>query len=95
MNALPVTDWQFVVVSAIALAALWVLLRRVAPRPATRKAAGAAGPAPACGHCASNPSASAPARTTTTPIVPIADLRREGTREKAEGRRQKEEGRTH
>jgi myo-inositol-1-phosphate synthase len=69
-------DWQFVVVSIAALGALVVLVRRIVP---ARKRGAGRPVAPACAHCASHPDPSAPprpARTATTPVVLLRDLRK-------------------
>jgi len=69
-------DWQFVVVTLVAMVAAAVLVRRLAPARKT----GSSKADPACAHCASNPQqrhttpARAP-RTTTTPVVSLSDLR--------------------
>jgi len=70
-------DWQFGVVTTVALGACWVLLRRLTSA-FSRKSATSADPA--CPHCAMNerPRAASPERaprTTTTPVVSLDDLR--------------------
>ena len=70
-------DWQFVVVTLLAVCALWVLVRQFLP---AKKAAGRARTDPACAHCASNDQNRAAAphrtpRTATTPVVSLRDLR--------------------
>jgi hypothetical protein len=75
-------DWQSIVVTLVALAAAAVIVRRFVP--ARRQAAGARGPAApvACDHCETGakaigkaaPNGSA-ARTQTTPVVSVDDLR--------------------
>jgi hypothetical protein len=79
---MPVFDWQFVVVTIVALGAASIVLRRLLPaRKVKAKGADApAVPAPsvACSHCASAEApakAKAPARTATVPVVSVRDLR--------------------
>jgi hypothetical protein len=80
---LPVFDWQFVVVTMIALGAGAIVLRRLLPaRKVKAKGADApAVPAPsvACSHCASADAAAkpkpTPLRTATVPVVSVGDLR--------------------
>jgi hypothetical protein len=73
---MPGFDWQFAVVTLVAAGALVVLLRRFAPSKA--RVRGGKGD-PACAHCTSNEQtrkpAARPARTTTTPVVSLSDLR--------------------
>ena len=81
-------DWQFVVVTAVALGAAGVVVRRFVPsrRPATGPGARAATPV-ACEHCDAGARATATAaapdgssRTRTTPVVSVDDLRRSAKR---------------
>lgn len=70
-------DWQFAVVTLVAVGALLVLVRRFMPAKASVR--GGKGD-PACAHCASNEqnrkaSARPAPRTTTTPVVSLNDLR--------------------
>jgi hypothetical protein len=77
-------DWQSVVVTLIALAAALVIVRRFVPAR-RRTAAGTRGPAVpiACDHCDTGAKATAgtaapegsTARTQTTPVVSVDDLR--------------------
>jgi hypothetical protein len=73
---MPALDWQFAVVTLIALGALVVLVRRFAP--AKVRVRGGKGD-PACAHCTSNEqnrkAVARPPRTTTTPVVSLSDLR--------------------
>ena len=74
---MPPVDWQFVVVTLFAAAAVLVLVRRFLPAKAS---AGRTKTDPACAHCASNEQNRAAAahrapRTTTTPVVSLHDLR--------------------
>jgi hypothetical protein len=80
-------DWQFVVVTLIAMAAAAVIVRRFIPagrRPAQPGSAAAA--SPACDHCEAGARATAstspPAapRTRTTPVVSVSDLRKSARR---------------
>jgi hypothetical protein len=75
-------DWQFVVVTVIALGAALLIVRRFLP--ARRRTAGGRGPASpvACDHCETGAKATAGAapngstgRTQTTPVVSVDDLR--------------------
>jgi hypothetical protein len=71
---MPLWDWQFVVVTLIAVGALWMLVRRTI-LPARKKTKP---DAPACAHCASNVQQNRqPSRTTTVPVVALSDLRRQ------------------
>jgi hypothetical protein len=78
---MPVLDWQFVVVTIIALGAGSIVVRRLLPaRKVKAKGADApAVPAPsvACSHCASADATAKPAapRTATVPVVSVRDLR--------------------
>ena len=76
-------DWQHIVVTLVALAAAAVIVRRFVPAR-RRASAGARGPAApvACNHCETGARAvanAAPngstARTQTTPVVSVDDLR--------------------
>lgn len=74
-------DWQFLIVSAIALGALLVLVRPFLPARGRGADGGAPSKPSGCAHCASNAdnqSASAsrpPARTVMTQVVSLRDLR--------------------
>jgi hypothetical protein len=82
-------DWQTIVVTIVALAAALVVVRRFLPARRRSNARPGAPAAPvACEHCemgaratraaaAGNGSA---ARTQTTPVVSVADLRRSAKR---------------
>jgi hypothetical protein len=73
--SLPFADWQFLVVTAIALWAVWIVVRRIAPRKSKETRSK---PNPHCDHCATNPAsetAARPARATTTPVVSFQDLK--------------------
>jgi hypothetical protein len=82
-------DWQFVVVTAIALGAALVIVRRFVP--ARRRPAGSGtGPvAAACDHCETGATATGAAareaagRTATTPVVSVGDLRKSARRPRA------------
>ena len=66
-------DWQSVVVTAVALGAAGVVVRRFVPsrrRPGAGPGTGAAAP---CDHCA--PAAPKADGTRTTPVVRVDDLR--------------------
>ena len=77
-------DWQTIVVTLVAIAAALVVVRRFVPAR-RRTAAGARGPAApvACDHCETGAKATAGAaasngsgaRTQTTPVVSVDDLR--------------------
>jgi hypothetical protein len=75
-------DWQFVVVTLVALAAAAIVVRRLMPARKVKARGAEAPPATtsvACAHCstaeaARKPSAR-PARTATIPVVSIRDLR--------------------
>jgi hypothetical protein len=79
---MPGFDWQFVIVTLVALGAGGIVLRRVMParKVKARGADAPAIPAPvACAHCSTaeadaKPSAR-PARTATIPVVSMRDLR--------------------
>lgn len=75
-------DWQTAVVTAIALAAAFVIVRRFVPAKRRRAPGGAAAVSPAaCDHCETGAKATASAvrdvagRTATTPVVSVDDLR--------------------
>ena len=82
-------DWQTVVVTLVALGAAFVVVRRFVPaRRRSNRRAGAPATPVACEHCdtgakatggtvAANGSA---ARTQTTPVVSVSDLRASGKR---------------
>jgi hypothetical protein len=73
---MPVWDWQFVIVSLIALAAMAIVVRRVLPARKTKTKGADAPPMPAaCSHCASAESPKPSARTATVPVVSLNDLR--------------------
>lgn len=81
-------DWQTVVVTLVALAAAAVIVRRFVPTR-RRATAGTRGPAApvACDHCETGAKAMATAapngstaRTQTTPVVSVDDLRRSAKR---------------
>ena len=76
-------DWQNIVVTIVALAAAAVIVRRFVPAR-RRSTTGARGPAApiACDHCETGAKAMAgaapngsTARTQTTPVVSVDDLR--------------------
>jgi hypothetical protein len=75
-----VFDWQFLVVTLVALGAGAIVVRRLLPARKV-KARGADAPpvpaSPACAHCASaEPKPTRPApRTATVPVVSLSDLR--------------------
>jgi len=83
---MPAFDWQFVVVSLVALAAATIVVRRLMPARKVKARGADAPPAPAsvaCAHCATGeaavkaaarPGRTAP-RTETVPVVSIRDLR--------------------
>jgi hypothetical protein len=81
-------DWQTIVVTLVAIAAALVVVRRFVP--ARRRSAGAREPAApvACDHCETGAKAIAgiaassgsAARTQTTPVVSVDDLRRSARR---------------
>jgi hypothetical protein len=78
-------DWQFVVVTAIALGAALVIVRRFVPARRRPAGAGAGGGAAACDHCQTGAQATAAARdaagrTATTPVVSVGDLRKSARR---------------
>jgi hypothetical protein len=79
---MPVWDWQFVIVTLIALSAMAIVVRRVLPARKTKAKGADAPPMPAaCSHCASAESSKSSqqpqraARTATVPVVSINDLR--------------------
>jgi hypothetical protein len=76
-------DWQFLVVTLVALGAGAMVVRRVMPARKV-KARGADAPAlpasPACAHCATGEAASTASarsapRTQSVPVVSVGDLR--------------------
>lgn len=83
-------DWQTIVVTLAAIAAALVVVRRFVPAR-RRTAAGARGPAApvACDHCETGAKATAgasaargsTARTRTTPVVSVEDLRASAKRQ--------------
>jgi hypothetical protein len=78
---MPSVDWQFAVVSFIALGAVSVLVRRLTSAFSIKRGKNAD---PACAHCATNErhrEASPTARTTTTPVVSLRDLRETARKE--------------
>ncbi len=82
-------DWQTIVVTLVALAAAAVIVRRFVParRRATDGGRGPAAPV-ACDHCETGARATAgppapngsTARTQTTPVVSVEDLRASANR---------------
>jgi hypothetical protein len=72
-------DWQFLVVTAIALGAAFVIVRRFMPAPRGAAASPGAPAGAACDHCETGAKATAAtpadARTQTTPVVSVRDLR--------------------
>lgn len=82
-------DWQTIVVTLVALAAALVIIRRFVPKR-RRSTAGARGPTVpvACDHCETGARATAgvaapngsTARTRTTPVVSVEDLRASANR---------------
>src|SRR5262249_42456299 len=79
---MPIFDWQFVVVTILALGAGGIIVRRLMPARKVKAKGADTPPTPtpiACAHCASAESASStqarPARTTTVPVVARRDLR--------------------
>ena len=74
-------DWQTIVVTAIALGAAGVIVRRFLPARRRRPATPGAAAPPACDHCetgaqaVAGTGATAATRTQTTPVVSVADLR--------------------
>jgi hypothetical protein len=85
---MPVFDWQFLVVTMIAVGAGSIVVRRLMPTRKVR-AKGADAPAPpvACAHCASGEAslakAARPARTATVPVVSLRDLRASAHQDRA------------
>jgi hypothetical protein len=82
-------DWQAVVVTIVALAAAFVVVRRFLPARRRSNARPGAPAAPvACEHCETGARATraasvgngSAARTQTTPVVSVADLRRSAKR---------------
>jgi hypothetical protein len=82
-------DWQTVVVSIVALGAALVIVRRFAPARRRSNARPGSPAAPvACDHCETGAKATrtaaagtgSTARTQTTPVVSVADLRRSAKR---------------
>jgi hypothetical protein len=73
---MPLFDWQFLVVTAVALGAVTIVGWRMLP---SRSSGKNAGKPTACAHCESgNAHATRPAqptRTVTTPVVALRDLR--------------------
>ena len=76
-------DWQTVVVTIVALGAALVIVRRFVP-PRRRSNARPGASAAACDHCETGAKAARPAaaagngsgaRTQTTPVVSVGDLR--------------------
>ena len=75
-------DWQAVVVTIVALGAALVIVRRFAPAR-RRSNAGQGAPSAACDHCETGAKATraatagngSAARTQTTPVVSVGDLR--------------------
>ena len=68
---MPVWDWQFIVVSLVALCAVGLIVRQVVPRRSNRSEPGGA----ACANCPTHVELSKPSRTTVTPVVSLSDLR--------------------
>jgi hypothetical protein len=85
---MPVFDWQFLVVTMIAVGAGSIVVRRLMPARKVR-AKGADAPAPpvACSHCATGEASMAkaarPARTATVPVVSMHDLRASAHQDRA------------
>jgi hypothetical protein len=81
-------DWQAVVVTIVAMAAAFVVVRRFLPARRRSNARPGAPAAPvACEHCETGARATRAAaagngstRTQTTPVVSVADLRRSAKR---------------
>jgi hypothetical protein len=67
----PVWDWQFIVVSLVALGAVALIVRQVMPRRSNRSETGRA----ACANCPTHVESAKPSRTTVTPVVSLSDLR--------------------
>jgi hypothetical protein len=80
-------DWQTVVVTIVALGAALVIVRRFVPAR-RRSNAGRGASSAACDHCVTGAKATGAegagnglaARTQTTPVVSVADLRRSAKR---------------
>jgi hypothetical protein len=76
-------DWQAIVVTAVALGAALMIVRRFVPARRRQSAGGRAAATPvACDHCETGAKATASAgakgstaRTQTTPVVSVEDLR--------------------
>jgi hypothetical protein len=79
-------DWQTVIVTIVALGAALVIVHRFVPARRRSKARPGAPAAPvACDHCETGAKAMAapngsPARTQTTAVVSVSDLRASGSR---------------
>ena len=79
-------DWQTVVVTIVALGAALVVVRRFVPaRRRSNARPGAPAMPVACDHCETGAKAMAapngsPARTQTTAVVSVSDLRASGSR---------------
>jgi hypothetical protein len=88
---MPLWDWQFLVVTLIAMGAMWMLARRTV-LPARKKTEARKSETPACAHCVSNAQQTRqPSRTTTVPVVALSDLRRQrDAREHAGPRHERE-----
>jgi hypothetical protein len=70
-------DWQFVVVTLVALAAAGVIVWRFVPAPRSSRSGRKVDSA--CAHCASRGDTARPphaARTETTPVVLLRQLRK-------------------
>jgi hypothetical protein len=71
---MPHVDWQFIIVTLIAAAALAVLVWRLTPTRGQQP-----GKAAPCANCASAEASAStrpkPTRTVTTPVVSLNDLR--------------------
>jgi hypothetical protein len=71
---MPHVDWQFIIVTLIALSAFAVLVWKLMPARGSKDI----GKPTACANCASAEStahAPKPTRTVTTPVVSLSDLR--------------------
>lgn len=78
----PLWDWQFIVVTAVAVGAVVVLARQFLPARGSKSGGSGAGAItlskPGCSHCASNADAkpaATPSRTVMTQVVSMRDLR--------------------